>query len=152
MYPRQTELSYRRSALSGASPIGLMIALYDTLSGNLRRAAAAVRNGNIEKRCSELNHALLVLGQLESMAAPLNGEELAGNLAIFYAYLRAKMMEATVQQSAAILEAQIELVLQVRTAWQQRDTAATPLAPVGSLPNGFAYAVAPERVGFSQSI
>ena len=151
MYPRQTELSYRRSALSGASPIGLTIALYDTLSGNFRRAASAIRGGDIEKRCSELNHALLVLGQLESMVQHQSGEELAGNLAMFYAYLRCKMMEASIQQSAVLLESQMDLILQVRTAWQQRD-AALPSSSGGPISNSFAYAPSQERVSFSQSI
>ena len=61
-----TEMSYRKTAVEGASPIGLIIALFDTLVGNLRRAATALRDNDIETRCKELNHAALVLGRLES--------------------------------------------------------------------------------------
>lgn len=123
----QTELSYRRSAIAGASPIGLVIALYDTLSGDLRRAATAIRSDDIERRCHELNHATLVLGQLENWIDKNSGEELAGNLATFYTYVRSKMLEASFKKSAAVLEEVVELVLQVRTAWQQRDsTSAQP--------------------------
>jgi flagellin-specific chaperone FliS len=66
----ETELSYRRSAIEGASPIGLMIALFDTLVGDLRRAAFALRKNDIETRCRELNHATLVLGQLNEWIDP----------------------------------------------------------------------------------
>ncbi len=148
MYGQQMELSYRRSALAGATPIGLVIAMYDTLSGNLGRAASAIRSGNIEKRCMELNHALLVVGQLESMVESRNGEELAGNLSLFYAYLRSKMLEASIQQSAAVLEEQIQLVLQVRSAWQQRDAA----VPANTLPASFGSSAAQERISFSQIV
>ena len=148
MYGQQTELSYRRSALAGATPMGLLIAMYDTLSGNLGRAAQAIRRGDIEKRCAEMNYALLVIGQLESMVDPQSGAELAGNLSLFYSYLRSKMLEASIQQSASLLEEQIQLVLQVRSAWQQRDAA----APAGAPSTGFPPAASYERVSFSQSI
>ena len=49
-----TELSYRRSAIAGASSIGLMIALFDTLAGDLCRASTALRKNDIETRCKEL--------------------------------------------------------------------------------------------------
>jgi flagellar biosynthetic protein FliS len=116
---QSNDLSYRKSAIEGASPIGLVIALYDTLWGDLRRAAAAIRENDIEKRCRELNHAALVLGQLENWIDLKNGGELAKNLTQLYAYLRAKMMEASIAKSAPMLEAQMELILHVRTSWQQ---------------------------------
>jgi flagellar secretion chaperone FliS len=119
--PYDTGLSYRRTAIEGASPIGLVIALYDTLWGDLRRAAEAVRVNNIETRCKELNHAFLVLGQLESWVAPENGGDLALSLTQFYRYLRAKMMDASLRQSTKTLEELMDLILHVRSAWQQRD-------------------------------
>ena len=117
----KTELSYRRSAIEGASPIGLIIALFDTLAGDLRRAASALRKNDIETRCRELNHATLVVGQLNEWVDLENGGESAQTLNRFYAYLRAKMMEAAGSKSAKLLETQIEMILHVRTAWQQLD-------------------------------
>ena len=118
-----TEMSYRQSAIHGASPIGLMIALFDRLAGDLRRAAAALRKNDIETRCNELNHALLVLGQLQNWVDVKNGGESAQKLSRFYAYLRAKILEASAAKSARILEMQIDMILLVRTSWQQLDTA-----------------------------
>jgi flagellar protein FliS len=118
----QTELSYRKSAIEGASSIGLIIALFDTLAGDLRRAAAAIRKNDIEKRCRELNHAALVLGQLESWIDLDQGGDSARTLSQFYAYLRAKMMEASVSKSAQLLETLIDMILHVRTAWQKLDS------------------------------
>jgi flagellar protein FliS len=122
----KTEMSYRRMAVEGASPIGLMIALFDTLVGNLRRASTALREDDIETRCKELNHAVLVLGRLESWLDLKNGGESAQTLSRFYAYLRAKMMEASMSKSAAVLDAQIDMVVHVRSAWQQLDIQAPP--------------------------
>ena len=96
-----TEMSYRQSAIQGASPIGLMIALFDRLAGDLRRAAAALRKNDIETRCKELNHALLVLGQLGNWVDVKNGGESAQTLSRFYAYLRSKILEAAASETAA---------------------------------------------------
>jgi flagellar protein FliS len=117
-----TELSYRRSAIAGASSIGLIIALFDTLAGDFHRAAGALRKNDIEARCKELNHAALVLGQLESWVDLKNGGESAETLSRFYAYLRSKMMEAGATKSVSVLESLIEMILHVRSAWQQLDT------------------------------
>jgi flagellar protein FliS len=122
-----TEIAYRNSSIAGASPIGLIIVLFDTLAADLRRAAIAINQHDIETRCKELNHATLVIGRLESWIDLENGGESAQDLSHFYACLRAKMMEASVAMSAAILDAQIDMILQVRSAWQQLDASTPPL-------------------------
>ena len=158
MKPSQTELSYRKSAIEGASSIGLIIALFDTLAGDFRRAAAAIRRSDIEKRCKELDHASLVLGQLASWVDMEKGGESAQTLSRFYAYLRATMMEASVTQSATLLETQIDTILQIRSAWQKLDNAAQ--GPPGILPNTLVEQITTttptpeskiERIPFSQS-
>lgn len=115
------ERSYRIAAADTDSTFGLMLALYDTLSGNLRRAATALRSQDIERRCSELSHAYLVIGQLESWIDHDTDRQLSESLTLFYAHLRAQMLQASLTQSAPALEALMALVVQVRTAWQQRE-------------------------------
>jgi flagellar secretion chaperone FliS len=155
MKSSQTQLSYRKSAIEGASSIGLIIVLFDTLAGDLRRAAAAIRKNDIEKRCRELDHASLVIGQLESWIDMSNGGESAQTLAAFYAQLRAKMMEAAGSKSAELLETQIAMIMQVRSAWHKLDTG-TPAAPAQVSAEQINASTAmsetkPERIPFSQS-
>ena len=118
-----TETSYTLSAIEGASPIGLMVVLFDRLAGDFGRAASALNGNDIETRCKEFDHALLVLGQLESWVDLEKGGEGARNLTGFYAFLRAKMIEAAANQSAKPLEVPIAMILQVRTAWHKLDVA-----------------------------
>jgi flagellar protein FliS len=155
----ETGLSYRRSAIEGASPIGLIIALFDTLAGDLRRAADAIRKNDIETRCKELNHAALVLGRLQSWVDLENGGESAQTLSRFYAYLRAKMMEASEAKSATLLETQIDMILHVRSAWHLLDSSSPQLsekkAEVPSELVNLAYepteGTESDRIPFSQS-
>ncbi len=118
---KTTELSYRRAAVENASAVGLVIILYDVLVRDLKRAIEAMQLHDIEKRSAELKHALLVLQQLEGSLDMESGAEAARNLSSFYSAVRAKVMEAQVKSSPEILDRQIELLLDVRTAWQQVD-------------------------------
>jgi flagellar secretion chaperone FliS len=151
----QTQKSYRMSAIQGASSIGLIVILLDTLAEDLRRAAAALRANNIEDRCRQLNHGALVLGQLENWVDRAEGGESAFLLHSFYAYLRSQMMQASVARSPQMLEAAIDTIMHVRTAWQQIDTrplvtSETPLDPISNLATP-AQPMQMERVPFSMS-
>jgi flagellar secretion chaperone FliS len=118
---QSTELSYRRSAVDGAGGFGLLIALYDTLAGNLRRAADAERKNDLEKRCLEVNHALLIIGYLEDAMERANGGELTRQMVSLYGSLRRKLIEAQATRSPDILEEQMQRILRLRESWQHMD-------------------------------
>ncbi|QMV17501.1 hypothetical protein GOB94_01340 [Granulicella sp. 5B5] len=115
------EISYRMAAVDPASPIALLLALYDTLVGNLYRAAAAIRAGDIDVRCAQLSHAYLVLGQLESWLDYAHDQRLSESLATFYAHLRTQMLKASIARDASVMDNLVPLVLQIRATWQQRE-------------------------------
>jgi flagellar secretion chaperone FliS len=151
----ETQRSYQMSAIQGASPIGLMVVLFDRLADDLRRAATALRKNDIETRCTEFNHASLVLGQMENWIDMEKGGESAQALTSFYANLRAKMMEAGATNSPQLLETQIDTLVDVRSAWQQLDTgppevAKTP-APQMTTPSERTFETKVERIPFSES-
>ncbi len=125
----RTDLAYRKTAVEGASGFGLLIALFDTLANDLRRAAEAERSNAIEKRSSEIKHALLVLGYLEDWLKRGSEGELAEKLTTFYATLRRKLIEAQVNRSPRMLEEQMASVLKIREYWQQADVRGMPTGP-----------------------
>jgi flagellar protein FliS len=127
-------LTYRRAALQHASVVGLVIALYDTLIGNLQRAAHAIDEGNIQKRCDELSHGFKVLTQLDAMLDMKNGGETALKIRTFYNHLRRQMLVAQFKLDSAILYAQVKAVLDVRAAWQQVDETAGEKSTVAKAP------------------
>ena len=117
-------LTYRRAALQHASVVGLVIALHDTLIGDLQRAAIAIEQENIQSRCDELAHGFKVLTQLDAMLDVKNGGEKALQIRRFYNHLRKQMMAAQFKLESAILHAQVIAILEVRDAWQQVDESA----------------------------
>ncbi|MGA8728691.1 MAG: flagellar export chaperone FliS [Terracidiphilus sp.] len=125
----RTDLAYRRTAAEGASGFGLLISLYDTLAGDLRRAAEAERNNDLERRCREVDHAMLVIGYLEDWTHRGSDGELAQQLIAFYSTLRRKLVEAQAARSIKILEEQMALVLDLREHWQHIDARTEPAKP-----------------------
>jgi flagellar secretion chaperone FliS len=115
----RTDLAYRTTAAQGASGFGLLIALYDTLAGNLRRAAEAQREDDIERRCKEVNHALMVIGYLDDCLRRGPGGQLAQQLLAFYSALRRKVLDAQVKQSPELLEREMTTVLKMREYWHK---------------------------------
>src|SRR5271165_879383 len=112
-------LSYRESAVEGASPVRLVALLYEQAIEDLKRARAALDRGDIEARTRAINHAVVVIGYLQSSLDKEQGGRVAENLERFYNQLRASLVEAQFKQSAAILERQISYLVEVHAAWGQ---------------------------------
>lgn len=136
MMKTSTERAYQIAAVQNASAVGVVIILFDLLIADLACAINSMASGEIEKRCAELNHAFLVLQQLEGSLDMENGGEAARSFSRFYSTIRAKLLEAHIKISPAIVQRQIELLLDVRVAWQQVDQPATshPASAVLPLP------------------
>jgi len=138
-----TDLAYRKSAAEGASGFGLLIALYDTLAGNLRRAASAQRASDIEGRCREIRHAFTVLAYLDDCVQRGPGGELAQRLTGFYSALRRTLLDAQVKQSAEALDQQMETVIRIREHWQKMDVCNTAIGNAVLEASGAAHADSP---------
>ena len=119
MKKSQTELTYLRAAAQNATSVGLVLILYDLLLHDLELAITAFKDRDIERRTKEIQHSFLVLQQLEGSLDRENGGEAAKDLTRFYSFLRSKILEAQMKASPEILRQQIELVLDVRQAWEQ---------------------------------
>jgi flagellar secretion chaperone FliS len=117
----ETEKTYLCSKVQNTSSAGLVIILFDLLIADLERAIAAIAEGNIEKRSTELKHAFLLLQQLEDSLDRENGGQAAQTFSAFYSAARAKLLEAHIKVSPEMVRRQIDLLLQVRQAWQQVD-------------------------------
>jgi flagellar secretion chaperone FliS len=115
--------SYRESTVRGASPVRLVIVLYEQAIEDLRRAVIALDKGAIEVRTREINHALLVIAQLQGSLNMERGGEVARNLARFYGLVRAGLTEAQLKQSSILIERQIAQLTEVHEAWLEVERA-----------------------------
>jgi len=116
-----SERNYLNAAVQNASQVGLVIIVMDLLVADLRRVIEAMSRGEIEKRTAELNHAFLALQQLEGSLDLEHGGEAAKNFSRFYSAVRAKLLEAHIKVDPELFQRQIDLILDVRAAWEQVD-------------------------------
>ena len=119
-------LSYREAAVRGASPVRLVVLLYEQALVDLRQALAALEQGDVEARTRAINHAVLVIGQLQSTLDMQRGGEVARNLERFYNLLRHNLVNAQFRQSAQELRAQIAHLMTLREAWVAVERATSP--------------------------
>jgi len=111
--------SYRETVVRGATPVRLVILLYEQVIDDLRRATKAVEDNDTENRTNAINHAILIIGHLENKLNHQAGKEVAGNLERFYDMSRRKLLEAQVQRSKPTIDEQISFYLELREAWLQ---------------------------------
>jgi len=111
--------SYREAVTRGARPVQLVIALYEQSIADLRGAIVALEKNDIEERTRAINHAIMVIGHLESSLDKKQGGAVAVQLERFYNQVRTSLIEAHFQQSVAALERQISHLMLVREAWDE---------------------------------
>ena len=123
MNPR---IAYREAAVQGASPVQLVIRLYEQIIEDLRQAVQAVERNQIELRTNKINHAILVIGHLQSRLDFEAGGKPARDLNQFYDFLRQNLLHAQARASKQILSQLITDLLAVRSAWLEVDRAENP--------------------------
>lgn len=124
--------AYQQSAARGATPVGMVVSLYDTILRDLRRAMAALDAGKVEERVFELNHALTVIAHLQSVLDHQRGGEAAARLARFYDITHGMIVEANAGGSRTTIAKLVDLYSSLRQAWQQAETQLAAAAAGGA--------------------
>lgn len=125
--------SYQEHALDGASPVELVVALYDGIIRFLHAAIAAVERGDVRGRRVAVKRALAIVIHLQARLRMDIGGRPAQVLSEFYASMFALILQASVGASIERFERVIACVRELRDAWRQvaaetaEQAAATPL-------------------------
>lgn len=127
--------NYAAESATGLSPLGLVVRLYETVISDLGRAITAVRDGNVECRTFELQHALAIIGHLQGALDMDHGGEPAALLDRFYTLARKQILGAQVQQSAKSLEELIRDLINLREAWAEVEKSQASSTPPPNEPN-----------------
>jgi flagellar secretion chaperone FliS len=118
--------SYRESAVRGASPLGLIVILYDEIVRSLRKASRALELGDVEGRSRALNHVAEVIGYLQSILDFEKGGDVARNLSNFYNLMRGQILQIQAAPTPEGLEMLAREFAKVGAAWQQAERSLTP--------------------------
>ena len=116
--------AYRQTSVHCASPVGLVVMLYDSALSSLYQAMKAIETGNIEERTNALNHVTRIVCHLQGTLDLEAGGEVAKTLSDFYTYARARILEAGIKNSRSHI-AELSLHMsELRNAWLQVDSTA----------------------------
>ncbi len=125
--------AYRENDVRGASAARLVVLLYDQLIHDLSQALQAFEQNEIELRTKRINHAILVIGHLQSPLDFNSGGKVARDLDQFYNALRQSLVQVQFLPSKAGFCQLIADLVAVREAWIEVERAGRP-AVGGALP------------------
>lgn len=122
---RDAAKMYRESAVRGASPLGLIVILYEEIVRSIRKAIRAFESGDIEARGKALTHAVEVIGYLQSILDFEKGGDVARNLSSFYNLMRGKLLEIHISPTHDGLDLLAREFAKIGAAWQQAERSLT---------------------------
>jgi len=118
--------AYRENDVRGATAVRLVVLLYEQLVQDLHQALDALEKNDVEIRTRRINHAILVIGHLQSPLDFANGGQVAQDLNKFYDVLRQNLMQVQFHPSKSGIYQQITDVLTLREAWVEVERAEKP--------------------------
>jgi flagellar protein FliS len=124
---------YRENDVRGATAVRLVVLLYEQMIQDLTQAAQAIEQNDIELRTRRINHAILVIGHLQSPLDFANGGKVAQDLDHFYNVLRQNLVQVQFHPSKAGLCQLITDLLAVREAWIEVERAEKSLVTTAAV-------------------
>lgn len=112
-----SEISYQQQALTGATGVELVVALYDGAIRFLYRAMQCVEEGDTRGRRIAIKKVVDILMYLQARLRPDIGGSVSTTLADFYATMFTMTLEASHYESVEQFQEVIACVRNVRDAW-----------------------------------
>lgn len=128
----EAKLTYRENAVCSATPIDLVVILFDAAIDDMRRAVSAIQASNVEERANAVRHAMLILQQLQGTLDFERGGQVAKQFEQFYNLIRAKLLESQLRNSPELMGQQIQYMSEVRDCWVDAKQRIEPTPPAPS--------------------
>jgi len=109
--------AYRKTAVETASPLDLILMLYDGALKFLDRGRAAMERRDLSEQNESLTRAQAILTELAVCLNMEQGGEVAANLLGLYSYMSSRLVEANVHDDPKPIEEVARLLTELREAW-----------------------------------
>jgi flagellar protein FliS len=120
---------HREEQVAAASPVELVVMLYEELKGRVTRARQSLQRGEIAPRSAHITRSIEILVELSSTLDRSRGGEVAASLARLYDYLTLRLQEANLSQTESPLIEVEALVGPLLEAWREVCGAGEPAGP-----------------------
>ncbi|POA99845.1 flagellar export chaperone FliS [Chromobacterium sinusclupearum] len=112
-----------KAAIYGASPIGIVVMLYEGVIKALSSASIAIDNDRFDEKARMISKAVDILEGLRIALDLEQGSEAAVNLNDLYIYMKMRLAKASLKNDKEILAEVKGLMETILPAWQQVDRA-----------------------------
>ncbi len=110
---------YLEQVILAASPIELVLLMYQRAIASVADAREHLREGRIKERSRSINQAHAILTELLMSLDEDKAPEIARNLKALYCYMQERLIESNFQQKDRPLEETGRLLNTLADAWQQ---------------------------------
>lgn len=110
---------YQQNDIATASPLGLVVKLYQ---GAIRQALQArdhLVEGRVADRARAIGKALAIVGELQSTLDLEQGGEIARNLDDLYTYVTQRLLEANLSGEASCIDEATDVLRTLLGGWEE---------------------------------
>lgn len=127
---QQAYLSYRRAQVMTASPMQLVLMLYNAAKLRVRQARSYLAAGNKADAAANIEKAQEIVGELMS-SLDMQAGEVAANLFKLYEFITYRLVTARIGSRADDLDIVLEVLATLEDAWGQAGSGNTGRATEG---------------------
>ncbi len=110
---------YRKNAVNGASPVRLVIMLYDGSIRFMESGKQAILAKDLQKQNDQLQRAQKIVLELMSSLDMQKGGEIAQNLLGLYTFVIEQLIEANMKDLTGPVDESIKIMSSLRESWVQ---------------------------------
>jgi len=110
---------YQEMDVNTATPLQLVVMLYDAAVGALEMARDHMQRNDIAGRGREVNKCVAIISELQSSLNMKDGGEIARSLNNLYDYMKRTLFKANIEQDPALVAEVEGLLKNLRSAWRQ---------------------------------
>ncbi len=111
--------SYREHDLATASPLGIVVALFDGAIRSLARARTALATRRRADAAENIARSLAIVHHLSTSLDPAPAPELAERLRVLYSRIARRLVETNLSGDADRLDEAERLLVALRSTWRQ---------------------------------
>ena len=126
--------AYRRTEAQSASPLQLVVMLYDGALRYLTEAGAAQRDGDLRRRAQALKRVSAIIAECHATLDLERGGTVATELDRLYSYISGRLLDVNVKRDQTAIDEVARLLLPLRQAWADAAAQGTPPAAVAGAP------------------
>ena len=108
---------YRKNAVIGASPVQLVVMLYDGALKFMEQGKVSMAARDIQKQNHYIQKAQRIVMELMSSLDMVKGGEIAKNLLALYTYVLEELVSANIEDRSECLDRAMRTLTELRESW-----------------------------------